>query len=176
MDVLTDEARITKTGRGVIVLNTLLLTKLGQVYRMELLAAVSMMELNRNVYSREINDCLTRFAGLHATNIEGLAEMFSLMNYTPAEDVAIPSAVDALIAKRDFPDRLLFSWLNEFENQLVDHYRKITRFHDMNPSSLPLAAWKPLEEVRHRQESIAEEVATITGRTTEILNQAVRQS
>ena len=162
--------------KGILILNTLLLTKLGQIYRMELLAATSMMEINKNIHAIEVNDSLSRFAGLHATNMEGLAEMFSVMNYTPADDVAIPATIESLLAKRDFPDRLLFSWLNEFETQLSDQYKKLARYHEMNPSSLPLVAWKHLEEVRHRQDCIAIEVATITSKTTEILDLAIWQS
>ncbi len=166
----------TRPVKGILILNTLLLTKLGQIYRMELLAATSLMEINKNIHAIEVNDSLSRFAGLHATNMEGLAEMFSVMNYTPADDVAIPATIESLLAKRDFPDRLLFSWLNEFETQLSDQYKKLARYHEMNPSSLPLVAWKHLEEVRHRQDCIAIEVATITSKTTEILDLAIWQS
>jgi len=157
-------------------LNTLILIKLGQIYRMELLGTTAMMELSKNFYAREINENLLRFGGMHGTNLEGLAEIFLELNYTPGDDIAIPANVEELLKQREIPDRLLFDWLDEFETELEKQYQKFSRFHEMNPKNLPVSVWKKLETVRHRQESVAKEISEIKSRTTEILNTAAWRS
>ena len=155
------------------LLNTLILSKLGQIYRTELLAVTSINELKENIFGRENIHHLTAFARIHQNNLETLADVFEVMRFSPADDVSIPSTVQKLVEKKDFPDRFLFSWLCEFEARLGDQYSKVTKLHEANPKSLPISVWRKLEKVRHAHEELALDVSRAADRTTGILDPSV---
>lgn len=154
-------------------MNTLILSKLGQIYRTELLAVTSINELKENIFGRENIQHLTQFAAVHQSNFESLAGVFEVMRFSPSDDVSIPSTVQKLVEKKDFPDRLLFSWLSEFESRLGDQYSKVTKLHEANPKALPISVWRKLEKVRHAHEELALEVSRVADRTTGILDPSI---
>ena len=152
-------------------MNSLILIKLGQVYRTELLAKNSVNEmLDENIFGRENRDCLMKFSSDHQENLDGLTAIFETIRFSPSADTELPEKVQRLLALKNFPDRLFFSWLTEFESRLSDQYNQVSKLHERNPTVIPVDVWKTLEKVRHRQDLLAQEAAKVAHQTTGILN------
>jgi hypothetical protein len=154
-----------------MTLNSLFLIKLGQVYRTELLAKNSVNEmLDENIFGRENRDCLLQFSSDHQKNLDGLTEIFETIRFSPLADTELPAKVQRLLELKNFPDRLFFSWLSEFEARLSDQYDQVSKLHERTPNVIPVDLWKKLEKVRHRQELLTAESTRVAHQTTGILN------
>lgn len=145
-----------------------MLTNLAQIYRTELLAVTSMSELGKRL-PRETSEILERATDLHQENVSGLSAIFEQINYSPSNDVMLPARVEKLLEKKNFPDRLLFHWLSEFEGQLRTLYSDASQ---LDPSSVPSNVWKNLDLMRERQEALSIDISAVTFETTEILDPA----
>lgn len=146
-----------------------MLTNLAQIYRTELLAVTSMSELGKRL-PRDTSEILVRATDLHLENVSGLTAIFEQINYSPSDNIEIPARVEKLLAKKNFPDRLLFLWLSEFEGQLRTLYQKASHLHEADPTIVPNVLWKNLAEMRKRQEALSMDISAVTFETTEILD------
>lgn len=154
-------------------MNSLILTKLGQLYRSELLAVKALTELTQRVSDRRTERMLDEALAFHKTTVESLDELLKELNFSPAEDIEVPSRVHRLVSRRDFPERLLCSWLNEFENRLREQYEKTVTLKVTYEKVLPRDVWKKLYTRSELQVKMASRINEFTMETTEIIDPAI---
>lgn len=154
-------------------MNSLILTKLGQLYRSELLAVKALTELTQGVADRRMGKMLAEVLDFHKTTVESLDELLKELNFSPAEDIEVPSRVHRLVSRRDFPERLLCSWLNEFENRLREQYEKTVTLQGTYEKVLPMDVWKKLFKRTELQAKMSTRINEFTMETTEIIDPSI---
>lgn len=153
-------------------MNSIILIRLGQVYRAELLGVKAIQELMGTIVDRQTERILMETLEFHKSSIECLSEVFEELSFTPGEDIVLPERVQMLLTMKNFPERMLCSWLNEFEIQLRDHYQRIILLLPSYKKVLPRTIWKSLVERAELQVGMSLRMTEIMNNTTMILEPA----
>jgi hypothetical protein len=131
---------------------------LGETFRAEILANKAIDEVSERCSYSSTKVFLQKLTATHAANQHELREICKGLYYSPADDIEVPKKFENLMTRKNIPERLLLSWLNECEESLSDLYEQI------DPAVLPTS----FIAVRERQRAAIRELALITLDTTEI--------
>src|SRR5579885_925642 len=105
--------------------NTGVLLLLGRAYRAEILALKAINDVCEHCQRPKTKEFLERLSALHAANQHQLRQFCLNLHYSPGDDVELPEPLLVLLGKRNIPERLLLSWLNQCEEQIVRLYDAI---------------------------------------------------
>lgn len=74
---------------------------------------------------KETLDLLTLSLEAHEPRAEYWRTLLDSRGYNLSEQVQVPVRLQQLLAKQNVPEKLMFTWLNEFEVRLHDHYESL---------------------------------------------------
>ncbi len=140
--------------------DTSLLISLGRVFRAELLVKKAVDQVSDRCTHVQTRLFLARLNLMHSANQHQLRTICDNLSFSPADHFEIPDAIEKLMTKRNIPERLLLSWLNQCETMLGNLYE------DIEAADLPDST--EFLKIRARLKSYASELNLITLDTTEI--------
>lgn len=140
--------------------DTSLLISLGRVFRAELLAKKAVDQATDRCSHVQTKLFLNRLNLMHSANQHQLRAICDALSFSPADHFEIPDSIEKLMTKKNIPERLLLSWLNQCETMLGHLYE------DVEVTELPEPA--EFHRIKERLKSYAKELHLITLDTTEI--------
>lgn len=98
---------------------------LAALYQAENLAVAALNQLLERARIRETIDLLELSLKAHTPRADYWGIILESRGYNMSEPVQIPVRLQQMLLKQNVAEKLMFTWLNEFEVRLLDHYESL---------------------------------------------------